>query len=104
MLQFTNSTKAVFMKRSFEVLNVKCNGCANTLKKALAKDFGEVLVDLGVEPRAISLEIEDAQLEELKLRLRSLGYPLIDDELSGLDKLTTKAKSFVSCAVGRVSE
>ena len=39
--------------------------------------------------------------EVLKLKLRSLGYPLTTDELSGFEKATTTAKSFVSCAIGK---
>jgi copper chaperone CopZ len=39
------------MKQTFEVTNVKCEGCANTLKTALKEKFGEVTVNLEVEPR-----------------------------------------------------
>jgi copper chaperone CopZ len=90
------------MQQTFEVLNVKCGGCANTLIKSLADDFGEVNVDLGCEPRKITLDIEENQMEKLKLTLRGLGYPLISDELSTLQTLTTTAKSFVSCAIGKM--
>ena len=34
------------MKQTFEVYNVKCGGCANTLIKSLKDEFGEVVVDL----------------------------------------------------------
>ncbi|XPV70256.1 MAG: heavy-metal-associated domain-containing protein [Halarcobacter sp.] len=89
------------MKKTLEVYNVKCGGCANTLTSALKEDFGEVTVNLDVEPRQITLEIEDDKIQELKTKLRSLGYPLTTDELSGFEKATTTAKSFVSCAVGK---
>lgn len=89
------------MKKTFEVLNVKCGGCANTLISSLKDEFGEIEVDLEVHPRKITLDIEDIKEEELKLKLRSLGYPLSSDELSGFDKAATTAKSFVSCAVGK---
>ncbi|MCL4432635.1 MAG: heavy-metal-associated domain-containing protein [Epsilonproteobacteria bacterium] len=90
------------MQQTFEVLNVKCGGCANTLKKSLADDFGDVSVDLECEPRKITLDIEDSQMEKLKLKLRSLGYPLSTDELNTLQTFTTSAKSFVSCAIGKM--
>ncbi|WP_148624942.1 heavy-metal-associated domain-containing protein [Aliarcobacter cryaerophilus] len=90
------------MKQTFEVHNVKCGGCANTLTKSLKDDFGSVEVDLSVNPRRIILDIEDNKIEELKLKLRSLGYPLTNDELSGFEKATTTAKSFVSCAIGKI--
>ena len=89
------------MKKTYEVHNVKCEGCANTLINSLKEDFGQVEVNLEVNPRQITLDIEDIEEERLKLKLRSLGYPLVSDELSGFDKATTTAKSFLSCAVGK---
>lgn len=89
------------MKQTLEVHNVKCGGCANTLITSLKDEFGDVTVDLEVSPRKITLDIEDNRLEDLKLKLRGLGYPLTTDELSGFDKAATTAKSFVSCAVGK---
>lgn len=89
------------MQQIFEVQNVKCGGCANTLITALKEEFGDVTVDLEVNPRKITLDIEDNKKEDLKLKLRSLGYPLTSDELSCFDKAATTAKSFVSCAVGK---
>ena len=91
------------MKQTFEVLNVKCGGCASTLTKSLKDEFGEVEVNLEVHPRQITLDMQDEQKEALKLKLRSLGYPLSDDELSGFQKATTTAKSFVSCAIGKIN-
>lgn len=91
------------MKQTFEVENVKCGGCANTLITSLKEEFGEVSVNLDVSPRKITLDIEDSKQESLKLKLRGLGYPLTSDELSGLQKATTTAKSFVSCAIGKMN-
>jgi len=91
------------MKQTFEVLNVKCSGCANTLITSLKNEFGDVEVDLDVIPRKITLDLQEDKKEALKLKLRSLGYPLTSDELSGLQKATTTAKSFVSCAIGKMN-
>jgi copper chaperone CopZ len=90
------------MKQTFEVLNVKCGGCANTLKKSLKEEFGDVDVDLEQMPRKISLDISDDKIDDLKLKLRNIGYPFSNDELSGFQKATTTAKSFVSCAIGKI--
>ncbi len=92
------------MKQNFEVQNVKCGGCANTLKTKLKEKFGEVEVDLEKMPRVITLDIEDDQIDSLKEILRSIGYPLTTDELSTFGTLETKAKSFVSCAVGKMNQ
>ena len=91
------------MKREFEVLNVKCGGCANTLNTKLKDQFGEITVDLDKHPRVISLDIKEEKIEELTLALRNLGYPLTTDKLSGFDSIKTTAKSFVSCAIGKMN-
>lgn len=91
------------MKQTLEVENVKCGGCANTLITSLKEEFGNVEVNLDVNPRKITLDLEDSKKEALKLKLRSLGYPLSSDDLSGFQKATTTAKSFVSCAIGKMN-
>ncbi len=91
------------MKQTFSVLNVKCGGCANTLKKSLLEEFGEVEVNLEVMPREITLDIDETQIESLRSKLKGLGYPLASDELNTLQKITTTAKSFVSCAIGKIN-
>jgi len=91
------------MKQTFEVVNVKCGGCASTLKDKLKNDFGEVEVDLNVEPRKITLDIEDENIEALAVALKKLGYPLVTEEMGFVDSTTAKAKSFVSCAVGKMN-
>jgi len=90
------------MKKSFEVLNIKCEGCANTIKKALSSDFEYIDIDLTKEPRIVTVDIKsDEDEEKLKTILRSLGYPLKDDNLSKTQEIGLKTKSFVSCAVGK---
>jgi len=90
------------MLQTFQVENVKCGGCASTLKSKLQEPFGAVEVDLETMPREITLEIEETQLQELRTLLRSLGYPMSDEKLNLFETGTTKAKSFVSCAVGKI--
>lgn len=92
------------MKQIFKVRNVKCGGCAGTLKKELLKEFGEIEVNLETDPREITLDIDDDKIEALKLKLRSLGYPLVSDELSKLQSIGATAKSFVSCAIGKIEK
>jgi len=88
--------------RTFKVLNVKCGGCANTLKTKLKNKFGEIRVNLEVMPREISLNISDDKIDSLRDALLKLGYPMADERLSFLENTTTKAKSFVSCAIGKI--
>lgn len=93
------------MVQTFEVANIRCGGCAETIRKALDMEgFTSVRVDLLCEPRKVAAEIEnDERLEVFKTVLRKHGYPLVDEKTSMLDSASLKAKSFVSCAVGKFS-
>lgn len=91
------------MEQTFKIQNVKCSACANTLKTKLKDKFGNIRVNLEVIPREITLEIDNYKIEELKSELRKLGYPMTSDELSTFQTVETKAKSFVSCAIGKIN-
>ena len=90
------------MRRSFIVQNIRCEGCANSIKKALTPYFDYIDIDLTKMPRIVTVELKNREDEEkFKEILISLGYPLIDQELSKAAALGAKAKSFVSCTVGK---
>ncbi|SMC09617.1 heavy-metal-associated domain-containing protein [Nitratiruptor tergarcus] len=90
------------MKKSFAVANIRCEGCANSIKKALSPHFSFIDVNLTKEPRIVTVELQnEADEEKFKEILIGLGYPLYDQKLSSMDKLGLKTKSFVSCAVGK---
>jgi|APHig6443718053_1056840.scaffolds.fasta_scaffold35749_2 copper chaperone CopZ len=93
------------MITAFEVANIRCGGCANTITSSLKEaGFNEVSVDLSCEPRKVTVDIlDEAQLAQFKAVLRRLGYPLIGEEEGALDNAALKLKSFVSCAVGKFS-
>lgn len=88
------------MTQEFTVQNLKCGGCANTIKgKLMQLDFVndvEVVVEQSLVH--VNLKSEDKQhlIEET---LKHLGYPIAGAK----NELTTKAKSFVSCAIGRIN-
>ncbi len=79
-------------KRTFQVKNVKCEGCATTLKNRLIKKFGEIEVDLTKMPREITLEIEESRASLLKDTLKSLGYPITDERLGFFKVVPHKPK------------
>ncbi len=93
------------MLQTLEVNNVRCEGCANTIKTALNKEgFKKVNVDLSCEPRKVTANVEDeAHAAQFRAILRKLGYPLFDEEIGFSNSATLKVKSFVSCAVGKFS-
>jgi copper chaperone CopZ len=90
------------MIKVYEVENIKCSGCANSIKKALKDKFDKIDINLNVIPRQITVDINNNE-DEFKDILRNLGYPLVDDNSSSITKVQMKAKSFVSCAVGKFS-
>lgn len=92
------------MKKTFEVENIKCSGCANTIKKKLFDEFGNIDVKLDVFPRQITLNIKDEDIDKLRKALKSIGYPMSDQKLDVIDNIATKAKSFISCAAGKIDK
>ena len=93
------------MQKSFKVLNIKCGGCANTIKESLKNEFGEVDVDLMQEPRVVTLKIKDEETElSFRKKMKSLGYPMEDEDLGTFAKGGLKAKSFISCAIGKINQ
>ena len=91
-------------KQIFQVQNVKCGGCASTLKSKLFDQFGEVEVNLEKEPREIILKITDEELPALKKALKKLGYPMVNEEMGFVETNATKAKSIISCAMGKINQ
>ena len=90
------------MSWSVAVENIKCGGCANSITKALSAIPGITSVSVDVEKGEIGLDGEEALQPEVLKKLLSLGYPQ-SGAVSGLGSATAKAKSFVSCAIGRVT-
>lgn len=91
------------MIHTFEVANVRCGGCANTITKALQEaGFKEISVDLSCEPRKVTVDaVDEAQLAQFSTILSKLGYPLADIDNGLIGSTVLKAKSFVSCALGK---
>ncbi len=89
------------MKATLEIQNLKCGGCANTIKTKL--DAQEHITDVVVnnENDTVSFSyINEEQLTTVQNLLHKLGYPVVGEA----NPITTKAKSFVSCAVGRMNK
>ncbi|HRF56354.1 MAG TPA: heavy metal-associated domain-containing protein [Campylobacterales bacterium] len=85
------------MKHTYEVQNIRCGGCANTINKALSAEFEDVEID--VMSKKVTVEIKnESEISKGAEMLKKLGYPLIGEESGMLDK----AKSFVSCAIGKM--
>jgi len=70
-----------------EVDNINCGGCTSTITKNLNKAFDTPVIDIDIETGII----------------KGLGYPE-KDTAQGFDSVKSKAKSFVSCAVGKIDK
>lgn len=91
------------METTILIDNLKCGGCANTIKKNV-QTFAHVK-NVVVEPeneRLIVSYDEEIDLEAIKDKLHSLGYPE-KNTTEGIDKLASNLKSYVSCAIGRLT-
>ena len=62
----------------FKVGNIHCKKCANTIKNALEGDYGEIKVDLGVEPRVVSVNLDGKDEAKFKEELDDLGFSVIE--------------------------
>jgi len=91
------------LRYTVEVNNIRCEGCANTIKTTLQKEgFSDIEVDLSCEPRKVTVNVQDeASSAQFRAILRKLGYPLCDEKISLSNSATLKAKSLVSCVVGK---
>ena len=89
------------MKTSILVQNLKCGGCAKTITDKLSEidNITDIVID--VDESKVSFNyLDQSDLEGVKNKLSTLGYPTIDDNNSVL----SKAKSFVSCASGKLKD
>lgn len=87
------------MKTSIIVQNLKCGGCAKTITSKISEldNISNVHVDTETATVYFTAQgTEDAL--SVKEKLKSLGYPSIEDE----NGVLSKAKSFVSCATGKM--
>ena len=86
-------TKAIFVE------NIKCSGCMNSIKTALMKLEGVAEVQIVKEEDKVTVSGAGFDGQAVLEKLAALGYPE-----KGNNSLMSKAKSMVSCAVGRMAD
>ena len=89
------------MSYQIQVENIKCGGCANSIHKQLVQLEGIDEVTVDVEAGSVNVHGDEAQREHVIQTLLKLGYPETGS-VEGLKAASAKAKSFVSCAIGRL--
>ena len=85
------------MTQEILVENIKCGGCMNTITNALMKIQGVDKVEIDKFTEIITVA-GNAEKSILINTLSGLGYPE-----KGKNNLLKKAKSFVSCSVGKLN-
>jgi len=90
------------MSWTVAVENIKCGGCARTIEKAMSAIPGVEGFSVNVEANEVTVNAPDALRGAVLERLAKLGYPE-RGAVSGFDAAAAKAKSYVSCAIGKVS-
>lgn len=89
------------MTHTIYIQNLKCGGCANTILKKVGALEGITDVKVSNETNAVSFVSEkEEEVTKVEACLKTLGYPSVNETNS----ITTKAKSFVSCATGRINK
>ncbi len=91
------------MKFLLDVENIKCGGCASHIEGKLNAINGVKSINIDVELGQISGEMLSDVLNEVKTVLAKLGYPETGTQ-EGLEAMGSKAKSFVSCAIGKMNK
>lgn len=80
-------------------------GCVNTITKKLTKaGFKDIEVELGEGVQTLRLDLNGKSEDDLRLKLKTLGYPFKDEKLGKAEEKIIFAKSFASCAVGKITK
>ena len=90
------------MQHIIEVENIKCGGCANTISRQLQKIEGVEKVDVDIENGRVTIDAQTGIRAQLVAALLAAGYPE-KGSAEGIKAARAKAKSFVSCAIGRMT-
>lgn len=88
------------MKHKVIIQNLKCGGCGNTITKGVSKLEGVSDVNIDVESSTVEFDCDEEKTKAVLVKLKELGYPSVDED----NPFLTQTKSFVSCAVGRVTK
>jgi len=85
----------------FNVENIRCGGCVNTITKKIKQEYKVEEVNVDIETQIISINVDESQESAVYESLLALGYPKANS-VSGFSSVKAKTKSFVSCAIGKV--
>jgi copper chaperone CopZ len=94
LLKITSNMK----KLELIIENIKCGGCMTSIKKGILELAGVTHVDIALEEEKITIEGNHLNRAAISKVLDGMGYPE-----KGKNTLFKEAKSYVSCAIGKVT-
>ncbi len=84
-------------KHKIKANNIKCSGCATSIRNALLNIDGIKNVQVNVDGGEVSFDSNsDKSKDDLAIKLASMGYPI--DDASTIQT----AKSYVNCMIGKI--
>lgn len=89
------------MTETIFIQNLKCSGCASTIVNAVRAlpEVKNVEVDMASAAVRVETAVAGAR-PKIAAALRQAGYP----EAGEANPFSRKAKSYVSCAIGRMTK
>lgn len=89
------------MSYTIAVENIKCGGCANSIRSRLLEQELAQAIDVDIEQGEVQVEGNPEWRDQVIIALAKMGYPEVGS-VEGMKAAAAKAKSFVSCAIGRI--
>ncbi len=89
------------MSYTIAVENIKCGGCANSIRTKLVDQELADSVTVDIEQGQVEIDGNPDLREQAITALAKMGYPETGS-VEGMKAAAAKAKSFVSCAIGRI--
>ena len=89
------------MSYTIAVENIKCGGCASSIRNKLLEQDLARAVDVDIEQGQVQVDGNPEWRDQVIGALQKMGYPEVGS-VEGIKAATAKAKSFVSCAIGRI--
>lgn len=81
------------------IANLKCHGCASTIKKELEQIAGVREANVDMESETVTVISDGVDRKTLTNKLYSLGYPEATED----NGLLLQLKSYKSCVIGRIN-